>query len=90
MSSEKQPPVVFDDDNPEWTAKDFARAQPIDAFPALAKALPNGSKPRGRPAGSNKEQVTLRIDKDVIARFKAGGPGWQSRMNDALRTAAGV
>lgn len=39
----------------------------------------------GRPAGSNKEQVSLRIDKDVLARFREGGPGWQTRINDALR-----
>ena len=39
----------------------------------------------GRPAGSNKEQVSLRIDKDVLERFRAGGPGWQTRINEALR-----
>jgi uncharacterized protein (DUF4415 family) len=42
----------------------------------------------GRPSGSNKEQVALRIDKDVLARFRATGAGWQSRMNDALREAS--
>jgi hypothetical protein len=46
------PPVVFDDDNPEWTDADFTRARPIADFPALAAAFPNGSKPRGRPKGS--------------------------------------
>ena len=40
----------------------------------------------GRPTGSgNKEQVALRIDKDVLSSFRAGGAGWQTRMNDALR-----
>lgn len=40
----------------------------------------------GRPAGSgNKEQVALRVDHDVLAAFRAGGPGWQTRMNAALR-----
>lgn len=42
----------------------------------------------GRPVGSNKEQVALRIDKDVLAQWRASGSGWQSRMNDALRQAA--
>ena len=41
----------------------------------------------GRPAGSNKEQVALRIDKDVLARFRATGPGWQTRINEILRAA---
>lgn len=39
----------------------------------------------GRPAGSTKEQVSLRIDKDVLARFREGGPGWHTRINDVLR-----
>jgi uncharacterized protein (DUF4415 family) len=36
-----------------------------------------------------KEQVTLRIDQDVLEFFREGGPGWQDRINDALRKAAG-
>jgi uncharacterized protein (DUF4415 family) len=44
------------------------------------------AKKRGRPAGSGtKEQVAIRFDLDVLAAFRAGGPGWQTRMNDALR-----
>jgi uncharacterized protein (DUF4415 family) len=40
---------------------------------------------RGRPTGSDKESTTIRIDRDVLAAFRAGGPGWQTRMNAALR-----
>ena len=36
-----------------------------------------------------REQVTLRIDQDVLAYFQDGGPGWQDRINAALRKAAG-
>ena len=36
-----------------------------------------------------KEQVTLRIDQDVLEHFREGGPGWQDRINEALRKAAG-
>jgi uncharacterized protein (DUF4415 family) len=36
-----------------------------------------------------KEQVSLRIDQDVLEYFQEGGPGWQDRINDALRKAAG-
>lgn len=32
----------------------------------------------------------IRLDEDVIAKFRAGGKGWQSRMNEALRKAAGI
>nr|WP_295666650.1 BrnA antitoxin family protein [Sphingomonas sp.] len=80
--------IVFDDDNPEWTQEDFARARPISEFPELAAAF---GKARGRPVGSTKAdakvQVALRIDPDVLAAFKSAGPGWQSRMNAALRAA---
>jgi uncharacterized protein (DUF4415 family) len=40
---------------------------------------------RGRPTGSDKESTTIRFDRDVLAAFRAGGPGWQTRMNAALR-----
>jgi len=36
-----------------------------------------------------REQVTLRIDQDVLEHFQAGGPGWQDRINEALRKAVG-
>jgi uncharacterized protein (DUF4415 family) len=36
-----------------------------------------------------KEQVSLRIDQDVLEYFRDGGAGWQDRINDALRKAAG-
>jgi uncharacterized protein (DUF4415 family) len=41
----------------------------------------------GRPLGSGKKvQVTLRIDSDVVERFKSSGAGWQTRMNDVLKS----
>ncbi|MEY4591666.1 MAG: hypothetical protein RIR18_561 [Pseudomonadota bacterium] len=40
---------------------------------------------RGRPLGSDKTQIALRIDNDVLTAFKATGKGWQTRMNEALR-----
>jgi uncharacterized protein (DUF4415 family) len=45
----------------------------------------------GRPRkASPKEAVNIRLDPDVLAHFRASGPGWQSRINDALRKAAGL
>lgn len=42
----------------------------------------------GRPRLDNpKIAVTIRYDKAVIDAFKAGGPGWQTRMNEALKKA---
>ena len=41
---------------------------------------------RGRPRlETPKKLVSLRLDRDVIERFRAGGSGWQSRINAVLR-----
>jgi uncharacterized protein (DUF4415 family) len=46
---------------------------------------------RGRPRSDNpKQAISLRLDADVLAHFRASGPGWQSRMNEALKKAAGL
>ena len=43
---------------------------------------------RGRPkADVTKEQITLRLDADVLAKLREAGPGWQTRVNDMLRKA---
>ena len=42
-------------------------------------------KQRGRPPGSEKESTTIRFDRDVLTAFRSAGPGWQTRMNSALR-----
>jgi uncharacterized protein (DUF4415 family) len=89
----KEIPVVFDDDNPEWTEEDFARARPAAEVlpPEVLAAFGKGK--RGRPVGSTKsntkQSITLRLDPDVVEGWKRSGPGWQTRMNDALRAALG-
>jgi uncharacterized protein (DUF4415 family) len=78
----------FDTDNPKWTAADFAKAKRGEDIPAhIRPAIPNT---RGRPKGSDKQMVNLRLDKDIVERFRASGPGWQSRFNEALRKGAGA
>ena len=69
---------------------DFARPRPASEVlpPEVVAAFARNKG--GRPRGSNKEQVALRLDRDVAARFREGGAGWQSRMNEALRKAAGL
>jgi uncharacterized protein (DUF4415 family) len=49
------------------------------------------ARPVGRPRkAAPKEAVNIRLDPDVVAHFRATGPGWQSRINAALRKAAGL
>jgi len=71
-------------------------ADPRDAAEALfRKPPPLASRepektPTARPAGNPpaKETVSLRIDRDVLERFQEAGPGWQDRINAALRSAS--
>ncbi len=71
------------------------RPVPPDARSAAEKAFKAATtKPADLPAAAPsvpgaKEQVTLRIDRDVLDYFQADGPGWQERINAALRRAAG-
>jgi len=60
-----------------------------DDRPATKQELQAGIaayRKRGRPTGSStKEQVAIRFDREVLTAFRTAGPGWQTRMNDALR-----
>lgn len=70
----------------------FTRTDPRAAAEAAFKsATKKPPLPDERPAGppTAREQVTLRIDREVLEHFQADGPGWQDRINDALRKAAG-
>ena len=52
----------------------------------MLKGVEEFKRGRGRPLGSGKkEQVAIRFDRDVLDAFRAHGPGWQTRMNNALR-----
>ena len=55
---------------------------------ATTKPIEGPPKQQVIPAG--KEQVALRIDREVLAHFQEDGPGWQDRINAALRKAAGL
>jgi uncharacterized protein (DUF4415 family) len=75
----------------ELTAQDFRRMRPArEVLPRMigAKAATELLRPRGRPRKENpKEQVTLRLDAEVVEHFKAEGPGWQTRINAVLKRA---
>lgn len=60
---------------------------PMDAAEALFKPAKKVAAPAvERPAIPNsKEMVSIRLDSDVLAFFQDDGPGWQDRINDALR-----
>ena len=46
---------------------------------------------RGRPkSDAAREQISVRLDPDVLAKLREAGPGWQSRINPMLRHALGL
>ena len=86
----KPDPTLVDDENPEWTAEDFARAKPAaELLPRIfgtAVAEEMLRPKRGRPmSDSPKAHVNIRLDADVVAVFRATGRGWQTRLNAALK-----
>jgi uncharacterized protein (DUF4415 family) len=66
-----------------------ARSAAERAFKALTAPKPVELPAKPISAPGVKESVTLRIDRDVLDFFQQGGPGWQDRINAALRKAAG-
>jgi uncharacterized protein (DUF4415 family) len=80
-------------DSPELTDEELAQLRPAkEVLPKeFFEAMDKAAARRGRPSlESPKKQVTLRLDADLIARYKASGKGWQSRINDDLRKIAGL
>lgn len=76
----------------EWVDPDDAPELRSDWFDAATvkadgKLVNKGGRPKGSTT-SNRRQLTLRIPEPVLAHFKAGGPGWQTRMVEALEREA--
>lgn len=83
-------PWTDPDDSPEWTEEMFRSAAIYKGGELIRPAL-GKLGPKGRPISDNpKKQVTLRLDPDVIEKFRATGKGWQSRINAELRKALGI
>jgi uncharacterized protein (DUF4415 family) len=77
----------------ELEVEDFrAMRSASDVLPTELLALLPKRRPgqRGPQKSPTKQQVTLRLDQDVLAHFRAKGAGWQSRINTSLRKAAGL
>jgi uncharacterized protein (DUF4415 family) len=77
---------VDPDDAPAWPDEAFDRAEMAKGGKVIREASGTLTRPRGRPRSETpKQQVSLRLDQDVLEGIKATGAGWQRRVNDALR-----
>ncbi len=67
----------------ELTKEDFRSMRaPNDVLPdELTRILPKKGRPRKKRC---KQQLTIRLDRDVVEFFRAHGKGWQTEINDVL------
>ena len=77
--------------NPEWTKKMFVQARPArEVLPEIfgRRKATSMLRPRGRPKSpESKVAISLRLPPATLAKWKATGPGWQTRMAEVLKTA---
>lgn len=66
---------------------DFTVGECVTAGECGCGNAPEKRKRGPKPSGNAKTLLTLRIDQDTIAKFKATGPGWQTKMVEALKVA---
>jgi len=69
---------------------DDARSAAEKAFKAVTAPKPAAPLPQRPAIPGAKETVSIRIDRDLLDFFQKDGPGWQDRINAALRKAAGL
>jgi uncharacterized protein (DUF4415 family) len=91
MKRKRPNPERAGNDNPAWTKETFKRARP--AREVLPQLFGNATaekmlRPRGRPkTGNARVAISLRLPPETLARWKATGPGWQTRMAEKLKRA---
>lgn len=79
-------PRKYADDAPLTAAELRTARRARDAVPHIVAAYKSGKlRTRGRPTGSSKSSISLRIDDDVLTYFKSKGPGWQTRIHKILK-----
>ena len=77
--------IASDPDTKDLTDADWAQRRPtFEVAPHVEEFL---RKERAARKACPKTRVTIRLDDDLLARLREGGPGWRTRANDALRRA---
>lgn len=79
-----------DPDAPELDAAAFARGMPLADAPAHVRDSIREfqQRYRGKQKTPTKAQVTLRLSREVLERYRATGRGWQTRIDADLTKAA--
>jgi uncharacterized protein (DUF4415 family) len=86
IMNQKPNPELVDDENPEWTDADFARAVPFSRLPPeLRETLASARQGVVVIAEPGEDYVAVPLPEELVAPFRATGPGWQGRLNAALK-----
>ncbi len=84
----RRPLIEKDGEVREITDDDLKQSRP--ATEVIPELVALHKRARGRPVSDNpKQQVTLRLDREVLDYFRDGGKGWQTRLNDVLKDYVG-
>jgi len=69
------------------TDSEMKKLKPMDRVipPKLQRLMKDHVQERQNIRKIAKQQITLRLDSVILDHFRSGGPGWQTRLNDALR-----
>lgn len=76
-----RPKWVDPDDIPDTSGPEWDEAIAKGVLSHNGVVIRRGRPPVEKP----KVSTTIRLDAEIMDHFKAGGPGWQTRVNDALR-----
>jgi len=79
--SSKPNPEMIDEDNPEWTEEDFARAKRFSELPEEHQRVLRGIMEEN----AAKKKVPVPLPKDVVEKMQATGEGWELRVEEAVR-----
>ena len=85
----KRPRATDEDDAPELTPELMALMRPVkEAAPAVYRALQEAKRGRGPQRQPTKVSLTVRLEPDAVAAYRATGRGWQSRLSADVSRAA--
>ena len=77
--------IAADPDTRELSAEEIARMRP--ASEVVPHIVERYRRTRGKQKAPTKKHISIRLDADLAEHFRNSGPGWQTRLNDALRRA---
>jgi len=83
-SMKKATKRIVDQENPEWTRKDFARAVKFSGLPSGLQQV-FSARSRGPQRAPKKVPVSIRLSPEVVKAFRGSGAGWQARVDEILK-----